>query len=331
VSRPLQPMLTTLADKPFDDDAWSFEIKWDGVRALAYIDGRRLALVSRNGHSLLAQFPELHDIGKAFAARRLILDGEVVTFDKKGRSSFQRLAPRLNRTKSDTRLERETPVTYVVFDLLLRNGEDLRHDTLDERVAVLEKLLRPGSDRYHVQLSRRTIGKGRALFAQAQRRGLEGIVAKRRDSTYESARARSWLKIKSLQSQEVVIGGWTQPRGSREAFGALLVGYYRDGKLVYAGRVGTGFDGATLAAVMKKLAPLATTRSPFVDPPREPATTHWTKPRLVAEVKFSEWTIAGLMRQPVFLGLRFDKKPTSVVREKPGSVRLLSKRSTGGP
>jgi bifunctional non-homologous end joining protein LigD len=324
-ARTLQPMLATLVDAPFDDDAWSFELKWDGVRALAYVDGARLTLVSRNGNPLLAQFPELGSIGKAFRARRLILDGEIVTFDPRGRSSFQRLAPRLNRTTSSPALEREAPAVYIVFDILLLDGHDLRDEPLDDRVAALERSMRPDSERYHVRSSKRTIGKGRALFAKAQARGLEGIIAKRRDSVYESSRSRNWLKIKCLLEQEMVIGGWTQPRGSREAFGALLVGYYRGGNLVYAGRVGTGFDGATLAAVMKRLRPLETKRSAFAQPPKEPATTHWVRPRLVAQVKFSEWTTAGILRQPVFLGLRFDKEPASVVRE---SARPQPKRQT---
>ena len=309
---PVTPMLATLADAPFDDKHWAFEIKWDGIRAIATIAGDRLRLVSRNGISQLAQFPELEDIPKAFRVDHLVVDGEIVTFDKKGRSSFQRLQPRLNRRKSDPRLAREAPAVYVVFDLLQLGDTDVRSRPLDVRQAVLRKVLKTTA---RVRLSRRVVGKGRALFARARRLGLEGIMAKRRDSTYQPRRSRDWLKIKTVKRQEVVIGGWTEPQGSRTQFGALLVGYYRDGKLQYAGRVGGGFTQATLREVMAKLVPLRTARSPFVDVPKSNEVMHWVRPRLVAEVKFGEWTTGGLMRQPIYLGLRTDKAARTVVRE----------------
>jgi len=311
----VKPMLATLVDKPFDDDEWSFEIKWDGVRAICEIDGDRMTLTSRNGNSLLAQFPELRAVPNAFTSRHVVLDGEIVSLDRAGRSSFQRLQGRLNRSVSSPALERSAPATYVVFDLLRLGAKDLRGEPLDVRQGMLKKILRPRAP--HVRLSRRVIGRGRELFARAKRLSLEGIMAKRRDSRYVATRSRDWLKIKAVHEQEVVVGGWTEPRGSREDFGALLVGYYRGGRLIYAGRVGGGFDRRGLADMMARLARLASSRSPFADPPKAAETMHWVRPHLVVEVKFGEWTRDGLMRQPIFLGLRTDKAAKSVVRETP--------------
>jgi len=308
-------MLATLADGPFDDDDWFFEIKWDGVRAIATVVGGRAPVVrSRTGKDLLVQFPEFARLDRACSRLPVILDGEIVSLDSKGRSSFQRLQSRLNRKHSDPALEREVPATYVVFDLLYAGDSDLRRQPLEKRKALLERILRPS---VHVMYSKHVVGRGKQLFGLAKRRSLEGILAKRRDSQYVERRSQAWLKIKTHYEQEVVIGGWTEPRGSREDFGALLLGVYDGASLVYVGHVGTGFDRALLAQVMRRMRPLETKRCPFASPPASNAPNHWVRPKLVAEVKFGEWTKDGLMRQPVFLGLRDDKNPRDVSRERP--------------
>lgn len=308
-------MLATLVEAPFDDDDWLFEIKWDGVRAIATVSkGRPPRLHSRTGKDLLVQFPEFEHLARSCSRSPVLLDGEIVSLDASGRSSFQRLQSRLNRRTSDPELERKVPATYVIFDLLYVGTTDLRRQPLEERKAMLERILHPGS---HVMYSKHVLGKGKRLFALARRKALEGIVAKRRDSPYVERRSQLWRKIKTHYEQEVVIGGWTEPRGSREDFGALLLGVYERDALIYAGHVGTGFDRALLRQVMARLRPLETKRCPFNRVPASNAPNHWVRPKLVAEVKFSEWTVDGLMRQPVFLGLRDDKDPRDVVRERP--------------
>ena len=307
-------MLAMLVDKPFDDPEWLFEIKWDGVRAISTLEsGRAPQIRSRNDKDLLPQFPELAQLARAFSSLPAIVDGEIVSLDRYGRSSFQRLQPRLNRRTSDPALERAIPVTYVIFDVLYAGKRDLRASTLDERKAQLERILRASAP--HIMVSKHVIGAGTKLFAEAKRRRLEGVIAKQRDSAYVERRSRCWLKIKTHLEQEAVIAGWTEPRGSREKFGALLLGVYDDGHLRYVGHVGTGFDRQLLETVYLKLKPLETTRSPFATKPPSNAPVHWVRPKLVAEVKFGEWTKDGLMRQPVFVGLRTDKNPEDVVRE----------------
>lgn len=307
-------MLATLADKAFDDPDWLFEIKWDGVRALATVrPGRPPSLRSRTGKDLLVQFPELADLGRAFSSLPVVVDGELVSLDRYGRSSFQRLQPRLNRRSADPALERSVPVTYVIFDLLYAGTRDLRAARLEDRKARLQHLLRDGAAQ--VMLSKHVDGAGKRLFAFARQHKLEGIIAKRRDSPYLERRARTWLKIKTHLEQEVVIGGWTEPRGSRERFGALLLGVYERGALRYVGHVGTGFDSQTLERVMRALKPLEIRRSPFATEPPSNSPAHWVRPVKVAEVKFGEWTKDGIMRQPVFVGLRDDKAAKDVVRE----------------
>ncbi len=307
-------MLATLADKPFDDEAWLFEIKWDGVRAISTLEpGKPPRVRSRNDLDLLPQFPELIELHRAFRSEPLILDGEIVALDRHGRSSFQRLQPRLNRRHSDPALVQAIPATYAIFDLLYAGRKDLRSVPLDERKAALERLVRPNAA--HMMLSKHVVGTGKKLFGFAKRHSLEGIIAKRRDSPYVERRSRLWLKIKTHLEQETVIGGWTDPRGAREQFGALILGVYDGATLRYVGHVGTGFDRDLLDVVMKKLKPLATSRCPFATKPPSNAPCHWVRPKLVAEIKFSEWTDEGLMRQPVFVGLRSDKAAKDVKRE----------------
>ncbi len=309
-------MLPTLVDAPFDDDAWLYELKWDGIRAICTISASGAhRLVSRNRLPLNAKFPELEGLSEDFQGAPLVVDGEIVSLDAKGRSSFQRLQRRFKPGPGGG--AQSGHIVYAVFDLLFDGRRDLRSTPLEARKKALERVIRQGATR--VMYSKHVIGEGKRLFAQAQRQGLEGIVAKRRDSTYQERRSRDWLKIKTHLEQEFVVGGWTDPQGARAEFGALLLGVYQKGALVFCGAVGTGFDGASLKAVMAKLKPLATARCPFDPPPPPPLpkTSHWVRPKLVAEVKFGEWTDDGLLRQPVFLGLRTDKDPKDVVHERP--------------
>jgi bifunctional non-homologous end joining protein LigD len=304
------PMLATLVDAPFDDPKWLFEIKWDGYRAIASIgaDGR-VDLRSRTGKALLGQFPELSDIGRAFRSLPVAVDGEICALDATGRSSFGALQAR-DRRDGYT-------LVFVAFDCLYANGRDLREETLDERKARLEALIVDG---HGVMYSKHVIGKGKDLFALVQQQGLEGIVGKLRAAPYRSARSREWVKIKAKQQQEFVVGGYTEPTGSRKGFGALLVGYYHDGALIFAGSVGTGFDQAALAALAKRMAPLSRKTSPFTGEIESNAPPHFVRPQIVVEVAFAEWTRDERLRQPVYLGVRDDKLATDVVREDQVSI-----------
>jgi bifunctional non-homologous end joining protein LigD len=305
------PMLATAIDAPFDDPAWLFELKWDGYRALATVGADGTArVVSRNGLEFTHKLPELASLAAAFSERPVIVDGELCVLDDEGKSSFGALQERLDRFG---RAGGKSAVTFVVFDLLYGHGRDLRDESLDVRRAALEAILTGTGP---VMFSKAVVGTGLRLFAFARERGLEGIVGKRRASPYRSARTRDWVKIKVRRRQEVVIGGWTEARGSRAHFGALLAGVYEEGELVSVGSVGTGFDTRTLAAVAKKLEPLAQTTSPFANPPKTDAPAHWVTPTLVAEVTFTEWTRDGALRHPVFVALRDDKAATDVTRER---------------
>jgi bifunctional non-homologous end joining protein LigD len=307
--------LATASDAPFDDNEWLFEIKWDGFRALATIESDgTVKLTSRNAKDLLAKFPELADIGGAFRSLPIIVDGEIVALDEKGRSSFQRLQNRIESIRGPRRPAGGGEIAYAAFDVLFADGRDVRSLPLEERKKILEGLIVNG---HRVIFSKHVIGDGEKLFALAEKRGLEGIMAKRRDSEYESGRrTRTWLKIKTQKRQEFVIGGFTDPRGSRSGFGALIVGYYQKGKLIYAGHVGTGFDAKMLAALSKRLKKIERKTCPFATtPPKSAAPAHWVSPELVCEVRFTEWTDEGSLRHPAFMGLREDKDAKGVVRE----------------
>jgi len=316
------PMLATPVSEAFDDPGWIFELKWDGYRALAQVnrDGTT-AITSRNGNDFAAKFPELATLAEAFTERPVIVDGEIVVLDRNGKSSFSALQERLDRFGRTAPAKH--PVTFVLFDLLYGNGRDLRGEPLTTRKAVLESIL---TGEGPVMYSKHVVGTGKQLFALAQARGLEGIVGKRGASTYQERRSRDWVKVKAVVRQEVVIGGWTEARGSRKHFGALLAGVYDGDGLQYAGSVGTGFDAKKLAAIAAKLAPLERKTSPFEEPPKTDAPAHWVSPKLVAEVTFTEWTRDGSMRHPVFVALRVDKDPRDVVRERARPARDVTKR-----
>ncbi len=298
-------MLTTLIPEPFDDPEWIFEIKWDGYRALADKRGRDVHLISRNNKDF-HQFPTVVEELKKIPGR-WTFDGEVVILDKKGKSDFQ-LLQNYQRRKAGAPL-------YYVFDILSYQGKDLTHLPLMERRKILEQLIKKSRLSY-VKFSDHIEGKGKAFFQLARKKGLEGIMAKKKDSLYRSSRTRDWLKIKTGMRQEVVIGGFTEPRGGRPYLGSLLVGVYEKGKLIYAGHVGGGFDHDALKEVYQKLKKIETSTCPFAEEPHPNTPVTWVKPKLVCEVAFAEWTSDGMMRQPVFKGLRVDKSPKEVVRER---------------
>ena len=308
-------MLATPIEKPFDGEDWLFEIKWDGYRSVAFLQNGVLRLVSRNQNDMTALYPELKDLPGSVHAKTAVLDGEVVAIDEHGRPSFslmqQRTGIRHGRFRAPGRTD--VPVLYYAFDLIYLDGYDLRKVDLEQRKQLLEQVLVPdGTLRY----SDHQIAQGTALFQLASQKGLEGIVAKRRNSHYEERRSREWLKIKITRELECVIGGYTDPEGSREHFGSIVLGLYdKQGRLVHVGQAGTGFDRKTLASVWKLLHQLETKTNPFygeVEAPR--LKVHWIKPELVAEIKFTEWTHetsegGPKLRAPVFLGLREDKDP----------------------
>ena len=313
----IEPMKATLAKLPADDEGWGYEIKWDGVRAIAYCEPGHVRLESRNLRDITSQYPEVGRIREAVGGDALILDGELVAFDDDGRPSFQRLQRRMH-VASESEVRRrmgETPVTYVIFDLLYADGRALFELPYEERRERLEALDLEGES-WQVPAYHR--GDGAALQAASKKQGLEGIIAKRLESPYRPGkRGREWLKVKNVREQEVVIGGWLPGKGRREGeLGALLVGYYDDGELKYAGKVGTGFGSRDLSLLKKALAPLASDDSPFAG--RQPEKgSQFADPELVAQVEFAEWTNAGTLRHPSYKGLRDDKPATDVIREEP--------------
>jgi bifunctional non-homologous end joining protein LigD len=308
-------MLATLSDRRDFGDEWLLERKFDGERCVARKTGRQVRLESRTGTDLTGTYPEVRAALAAQRARRLLLAGEVVAFDGE-QTSFGRLQQRLGARAPSPELVAAYPVVYCVFDLLELDGADLTGRPLLERRRRLERAIRPDDG---LQLSEAFRGDSERRFAEACRAGWEGLIAKRADAPYARGRSRDWLKLKCAWEQELVIGGYTDPRGSRVEFGALLVGYYEDDRLRYAGKVGTGYTVATLRELGTQLRALETPESPFVDVRPVPSGTHWTRPELVAQIGFAEWTSDGRLRQPRFLGLRDDKLAADVVRERPTS------------
>jgi bifunctional non-homologous end joining protein LigD len=313
----LTPMLAKLSKLPGNDADWGFEIKWDGIRALAFVDGGRIRLQNRNGRDATRQYPELRELGKAVGARQLILDGEIVAFDEQGRPSFERLQSRMHLA-SDSAVRRrmqDIPAAYMIFDLLYLDGHATMALPYTDRRKLLEQL---GLDGPHWRTPAYHAGDGRSLLDASRKNGLEGVIAKRLDSPYEPGkRTGCWLKIKNVQRQEVVIGGWMPGEGRRaQSLGSLVVGYYDGDRLVYAGNVGTGFKEDDLVRLGRLLEPLRRTKSPF-DGRQPKKGAVFVEPELVAEVEFLEWTRTATLRAPSFKGLRDDKDPRSVVREVP--------------
>jgi bifunctional non-homologous end joining protein LigD len=309
----IEPELATLTRDRFSDPAWIYERKFDGERCIAYRDGDQVRLMSRNGRQVNSTYPELASALGSQQAPEFVVDGEVVAF--RGRAtSFSELQQRLGVRNPGPQLIRAVPVYYYIFDVLYADGTDVRRLSLLDRKRRLRRLLTFEDPlRFAVHRNR----DGEAFFAQACSRGWEGLIAKRADAPYTAGRSRDWLKFKCENSQEFVIGGYTDPQGSRAGFGALLIGYYDDsGALAYAGKVGTGFDDETLARLHSELTALEQ-GSPAFDRGSLPRSrVHWVEPRLVAQVGFTEWTSAGQLRHPRYQGLRRDKEAREVVRER---------------
>jgi bifunctional non-homologous end joining protein LigD len=317
----IEPMKARLVSHPPPGN-WVYEIKFDGFRALAFANDQSVRLLSRNEKDLSKKFPQILEAVKALMLKDAIIDGEIVALDPKGRSSFQLLqAYDLGQEKP--------PVLYYVFDLLRLEGKDLRSLPLTERKELLKKALHPLPRliRYSESLDMNV----QQLLKKVQRLGLEGLIGKKSHSAYEAGRrSGAWIKLKLHREQEVVIGGYTEPEGSRRHFGSLLIGFYETGSLLFAGKVGTGFNQALLKALSTQFEPLATRTCPFKNLPEKRAgrygagitpsemkRCHWLEPRLVCQVKYAEWTRDGKLRQPVFLGMRQDKQAKDVVRETP--------------
>ena len=310
----VEPELATLTKERFFDPAWMYERKFDGERCLAYRDRDGVALMTRNRQRVNSTYPELAAALAAQRATDFVVDGEVVAFDG-DTTSFSKLQQRLGVRNPPEQLIAAVPVVYYLFDVLRADGKDATSLPLRERKRVLRDLLSFGGP---LRFTTHRVAGAKAYWDQACGRGWEGLVVKRADSPYRSGRSRDWLKFKCENSQEFVIGGFTDPRGSREGFGALLIGYYdAAGRLVYAGKVGTGFDSSTLAALLRAMSGLEQPRPPFERGALPRAGVHWIRPELVGEVGFSEWTSAGQLRHPRYLGLRRDKEARAVVRERP--------------
>jgi bifunctional non-homologous end joining protein LigD len=317
------PMLARLSTLPPDDERYGYEVKWDGVRAVAYIrPGEAPRLESRNLNDVTRQYPEAAAVATALAKRSAVLDGEVVAFDEHGRPSFERLQGRMHLTGEAAigARARSTPIAYVVFDLLYLDGESLMRLPYSERRRRLEELDLNGASwrtpAYHE-------GQGQALLDASAQQGLEGIVAKRLDSPYEPGKRNgTWLKIKNTRSQELVIGGWVPGEGRRQGrIGALLMGYYDHEpampELRFAGKVGTGFDANDLDMLEKVLGPLKRPTTPFSGPKQPGKGAVYVEPKLVAEIEFNEWTRQNILRHPSYKGLREDKRALDVVLERP--------------
>jgi bifunctional non-homologous end joining protein LigD len=311
----MDPELATLTRERFFDPQWLYERKFDGERCIAYRrDGQPVRLMTRNQQVVSTTYPEIAAALDAQAAPDFVVDGEVVAMHE-GATSFSRLQQRLGVRNPPAQLVRSVPVVYFVFDVLRAEGRDVRPLPLRERKGVLKQLLSFGGPLKHTVYRSQN---AEAYWEEAQRSGWEGLIAKRADSHYVAGRSRDWLKFKAENSQEFVIGGFTEPQGSRSGFGALLIGYYDEqGRLVYAGKVGTGFDQATLESLHTALARLEQPTPPFDRGAIPRRGVHWVEPKLVGQVGFSEWTTAGELRHPRYLGLRDDKDPASVTRERP--------------
>jgi bifunctional non-homologous end joining protein LigD len=319
-ARFVEPMKARLVDDPPTHGDWLYELKFDGIRAIAIKDGKKTSLISRNGNKLDKRFPEIFKAVAGLPANECVLDGEVVALDEQGRSSFQLLQA--------LEMEgRKAPLRFYVFDLLQLNGKSLLELPVEQRKQVLAKVCEKVGDpiRYSGEIN----GDVTTLRAEVKRRGLEGLIGKQRGSKYEPGRRTgSWIKLKSLNEQEFVIGGYTPPAGSRKHFGAILVGYYEEAKLRFAGKVGSGFTGKSLSILHERFREEERESCPFVDLPSKHGDAwvqgitpsmmkkmHWVTPKFVAQIKFAEWTRDNKLRQPVFLGLREDKDPRNIGKE----------------
>jgi bifunctional non-homologous end joining protein LigD len=304
------PQLATLVDKPSPGDEWLHELKFDGYRLLCHLERGHVRFWTRNQNDWTAKFPELGKAVKALPVKSAILDGEVVALNPSGHASFQLLQQSIKNASSGLILN--------VFDLIYIEGFSLIRTPLRERKRVLEELLAPLGDRGVLRYSDHIEGNGAYFFKEACKMGIEGIVSKLADSMYESTRTRNWEKVKCIKRQEFVIAGYTLSEKGIP-FSSLILGFYDKGKLIYAGRAGTGYTNAMRVELKKKLDRMVINKRPFAELPKDPGLRRavWTEPKLVGEVAFTEWTDEGVIRHPSFQGLREDKKPQEVVKEKP--------------
>jgi len=333
----LEPMLATPVAKPFSDPEWLFEIKWDGIRALAWVEDGRLELRARSGRVITSQYPELANLPQRVRVRRALLDGELVALDESGRSDFERLQARMNVSRPSPLQQRQEPVTYYLFDILHCEGYDLRQVPLRDRKRLLKSALEWGGPLRYADDQKE---QGRELFELAGQLGLEGIIGKHERSPYLSgARSPYWVKFKVVQELDAVLGGWTDPRGSREHFGALLLGLYNSAGLKaastgtalgYVGSVGSGFTNRTQKTVFERLQRVKSEHCPFAFVPETKETAHWVEPTLVARVKYANWTQEKRLRAPVFLGLRDDRDPRDCVFEEPAAAPTASSSDPEG-
>jgi len=311
----LKPMMARSGMLPPRQERFGFEVKWDGIRAVAFCDHGHIDLQGRNFSDFTPRYPEVRELARSLGARRVVLDGEIVAFDEKGRPSFERLQARMHLASDSAvrRRMRDIPATYVIFDLLYLDGHSTMALSYEERRSLLERLELEGpawrTPSYHR-------GEGRALLDATKQHGIEGVVAKKLDCPYQpGARASHWIKVKNVHTQDVVVGGWTLGEGGRSAsLGSLVVGVMEEERLVYCGKVGTGFTEQSLALVKRELEPLRADKSPF-SRRQPPKGTIFVEPRLVAHVEFREWTKSGTLRAPSFKGLRPDISPQECVRE----------------
>ena len=322
--------LATLERRPPSGDDWCFEIKYDGVRALAYRDGDEVRILGRSGEEITARYPEVAAGLAWLSTPRFLLDGEIIADDESGRPSFQRLQSRMGLTKPrdiETMMER-VPVRGLFFDCLWLEGHDLRKLPLLARKELLARVVPPLGP---VQRCDHVVGHGDAFLVAVSELGLEGVVAKRITSSYAGRRTPDWIKVKCDRRLNFVIGGYTEPQGSRTGFGALHVGIYDGDALVYVTKVGTGFDGAGIASIGKTMAPLARESSPFAKRSPGARGNHWVEPRLVCEVRFTEWTDDGGLRHPTFMGLRPDVRPEDCRREEPVKLEAAVEEAIDEP
>jgi bifunctional non-homologous end joining protein LigD len=310
----MDPMLATLTERRFSDRDWIFEQKFDGERCLVFRKGAHVRLLSRNRNRLNDTYPELEAACENLEADDFIADGEIVAFDRKV-ASFSRLQNRMQISDREKARRSDIPVFFYLFDLMYIDGYDITAVELRSRKAILSRLLSYADP---IRFTRHRDEQGEACYREACKKGWEGIIAKRATGRYVHRRSPDWLKFKCINQQEFVIGGFTDPEGSRIGFGALLIGYYDGNKLIYAGKVGTGFDDRLLSDLSGRLSSLEMGASPFSDRKDRGKGGHWVEPVLVCEVAFTEWTDAGVLRHPRFLGLRNDKAAEEVIRETPG-------------
>ncbi len=297
------PMLASSLDQPFSDPDWLFELKWDGVRIQARVDGDQVQLISRNGNDVTSHYPELGGLPRAIRGSTAVLDGEIVVLDQLGKADFGRLQSRMHAAEPSYALLQQDPAVFYIFDLLSVDGYDLRRVPLEQRKGHLKEILSAGGPlRYSDHVSE----KGEELFELAREHGAEGIVGKARDGAYVSGRSRDWVKVEVVREIDAVIGGFTEPRGGRSHFGAILVGLHGPEGLRFIGGVGTGFDSSTLEMLAGRMMPLETDVCPFAVEPRYKEKAYWVEPRLVARIKFGAWTNDGVLRHPVYMGLRTD-------------------------